>query len=96
MKNLNKVLKHVRTFHKLTQQELADKFGFSRNYICQVERGYKKQPSFELLNLYAKTFDVPVSVLLFFAESWDEKNPRVKVKKWLSDKAVRFLDWISN
>jgi transcriptional regulator with XRE-family HTH domain len=95
MKNLNKILKHLRTFHKLTQQELGDKLGFSRSYICQVERGSKKQPSFELLNLYAKTFDIPVSVILLFAERWDEKG-KAEVKLRLSYKALRFLDWINN
>ena len=95
MRNLNKVLKHLRTFHKLTQQELGDKFGFSRSYICQVERGSKKEPSLKLVSLYAKAFDIPVSAILLFVERWDEKG-KIKVKNWISGKAIRFLDWVNN
>jgi transcriptional regulator with XRE-family HTH domain len=47
--SLPKILKHIRTFNKLTQLELSNKLGICRSYISQIEKGVKK-PTNETLN----------------------------------------------
>lgn len=58
-------LKKYRTeVRKLTQQELADQVGVSRQSINAIEKG-KFLPSIELALKLARFFEVPVEELFF-------------------------------
>ena len=93
--NLPKILKHIRTFNKLTQVELSEKLSISRSYISQIEKGVKK-PTNETLQKYSKAFDIPVSVIYLFAENFDNKEDlKSKAKKLLTKSSLGLLDWIS-
>lgn len=61
-------LRLLRRSHDLKQQELALKLNISRSYISELESG-NRTPSYDLLERYAITFNIPVSSLIFFAES---------------------------
>ena len=93
--NLPKILKHIRTFNKLTQLELSKKLSISRSYISQIEKGIKK-PTNETLQKYSEAFDIPLSVIYLFAENLDNKEDfKSKAKKLLTKSSLSLLDWIS-
>lgn len=60
-------LKRHRTEHGLTQEELADRVGVTRQTILSIERG-RYSPSIELALRLARLFGVPVESLFELAE----------------------------
>lgn len=66
-------LRLLRRSHDLKQQELASKLEVSRSYISELEGG-NRTPSYDLLERYADTFGIPVSSLIFFAETLNNKS----------------------
>jgi transcriptional regulator with XRE-family HTH domain len=94
MNNLNKILKHIRAFNKLTQQQLEEKTGIDRAYISEIENG-KKTPSLKVLGKYSVAFKIPLSTILLFAENYEEKVGFKNVmKKRLTETTLKFLNWI--
>jgi DNA-binding XRE family transcriptional regulator len=91
--NLPKILKHIRTFNKLTQVELSEKLSINRSYISQIEKGVKK-PTNETLQKYSEAFDIPLSVIYLLAENLDNKGFKNKAKKLLTKSSLNLLDWI--
>lgn len=57
--------KDLRIKKGLTQQQLADKSGFSKDYISMIERG-ERTPSDKAKKVFAEVFNVPV-VQIFLA-----------------------------
>ncbi|WP_266170170.1 helix-turn-helix transcriptional regulator [Dyella subtropica] len=90
---LGRALKLVRTFHDVSQVELASNLHISRSYLSEVESG-KKTPSMDLLNEYAKHFSVPLSSLVIISEGFEEGKLSGKVKKAATEKALRLLEWV--
>ena len=58
----NHVRRHRRQLHDMTQQELADRVGVTRQTILSIERG-QYNPSVGLALRLAETFGVAVEVL---------------------------------
>ena len=58
----NHVRRHRRQLHDITQQELADRVGVTRQTILSIERG-RYNPSVGLALRLAEAFDVPVEAL---------------------------------
>ncbi len=58
----NHVRRHRRQLHDMTQQELADRVGVTRQTILSIEGG-RYNPSVGLALRLAETFGVPVEVL---------------------------------
>jgi transcriptional regulator with XRE-family HTH domain len=84
-------LKLTRQFHRLSQTEVAERLGISKSHLSELEAG-KKSPSIELLQRYAKVFDLPPSTFLLFAERLEGKMPRRQQTK--VDRLLAFLDWV--
>ena len=59
--------------NEMTQQELADLVGVSRQTIISIERG-KYKPSIELALLIARVFDTPVENIFSLEEIKTEGN----------------------
>lgn len=59
-------LKIARIKKKLTQKELADIVGVSRDYVSSLENGRAKNPSIELMKNLSKALDVSVTELFFY------------------------------
>lgn len=65
----NHVRRHRRQLHEMTQQELADQVGVTRQTILSIERG-RYDPSIGLALRLAETFGVPVETL--FEIDWEQ------------------------
>ena len=61
----NHVRRHRRQLHDMTQQELADRVGVTRQTVHSIEKG-QYNPSVGLALLLAKVFDVRVEALFDF------------------------------
>ena len=57
--------KELRQKSKLTQEQVAEKTGFSKDYISMIERG-ERNPSDKAKIVFAKVFKVP-AVQIFLA-----------------------------
>jgi transcriptional regulator with XRE-family HTH domain len=86
-------LRLIRVFHDLRQRELADKLGIAPSHLSEIEHG-KKQPSLQLLELYAQEFRMPVSSIMFFSEQMNDKTLE-KVRTQVSNKVLKLLEFIA-
>jgi transcriptional regulator with XRE-family HTH domain len=93
LERLAEALRLIRVFHDVSQTGLATKLGVSKSFLSEIESG-KKRPSLELLSQYAAEFDVPVSSLLFFAESVADNDAGRPLNK-VAPKVVSLLNWIA-
>lgn len=57
--------KELRLKNKMTQEEVARKSGFSKDYISMIERG-ERNPSDKAKAIFAEIFNVPI-VQIFLA-----------------------------
>jgi transcriptional regulator with XRE-family HTH domain len=94
MERLAEALRLIRVFHDVSQTGLATKLGVSKSFLSEIESG-KKRPSLELLSQYAAEFDVPISSLLFFAESVAANGLARPINNKVAPKVVTLLNWIS-
>lgn len=91
---LNRALRLLRTYHQLTQVELAKRLGISNSYLSELESG-DKSPGLELLDKYSEFFKMPVSSILLFSESMSEtRKPGAKLRVAAADKILRLLEWL--
>lgn len=51
--------KELRLKKKLTQEQVAEKSGFSKDYISMIERG-ERNPSDKAKAIFADVFEVPI------------------------------------
>lgn len=94
---LNRALRLLRTYHQLTQTELAKRLGISNSYLSELEKGVSKEPSIELLNKYAEIFKMPVSSILLFSEQIDSRaSTGAKLRVAAADKILKLLEWIDD
>lgn len=91
---IHRALKLLRTYHHLTQVDLAQSLGISNSYLSEIERG-EKAVNFDLINKYAQTFNMPASSILLFSEKVDEcGKSKSKLRIGAADKILRILEWI--
>ena len=58
------MIKSLRIERGLTQAQVAQKVGVTKNYITMLERGDRKNPSLDIVKKIAKALGVPVTELL--------------------------------
>lgn len=87
MENIKIILKSLRKFNRMTQEELSPKLGISRAYLCEIETG-KKKPTLELIYKYSEVFDIEPHLILNIADN------KSKVKAKLNKFVCRFLEYI--
>lgn len=90
---LGEALRLVRVFHDLNKSEAATRVGLSKSYVTELERG-DKNVSLEVLNKYAKAFNMPVSSLMLFAERAGEKEITDDLRLLVAEKTLKMLQWI--
>ncbi len=92
---LHRALRLLRTYHQLSQIELAKRLGISNSYLSEIEKGGDKEPSLDLLNKYAEIFKMPVSSILLFSEQISSgSKPGSKLRIASADKILRLLEWL--
>ena len=62
LKAFGDTIRFYRNEMNLSQEKLADKCGFHRTYIGQIERG-ERNPSLKNIEVFAKTFKIMLSQL---------------------------------
>ncbi|MFP4134117.1 MAG: helix-turn-helix domain-containing protein, partial [Halothece sp.] len=79
------------------QKELADLLEISRSHLSEIESG-KKKPSYDLLERYAKIFNVPISNLLFFSEYLESDSPveMSTLRKFVASKIVSMMEFVAD
>jgi transcriptional regulator with XRE-family HTH domain len=88
----NRALRLIREYHRLTRTEMAEKLGFSKSYISELERG--KKPSIEVIERYAQVFRLPVSSLMLFAEHSQHPELHERFRRFTANKVLRMLEWV--
>jgi len=66
---------NIKTFRKIaniSQEDLAEKTGLTRNYLALIESG-KRQPSLSTLRRISKVLKVPVSILTMDLDGANEE-----------------------
>lgn len=91
---LNRALKLLRTFHQLSQVELAKRLGISNSYLSELESG-AKTPSVEILEQYSVVFKLPVSSIMLFSEQLESTSLGNKLKVKAADKVLKLLEWVA-
>ena len=84
---MGEALRLLRIFNGYKSAELAKKLELSQSYVSELENG-KKQPTMEVLDKYAKVFEMKKSTLMLFAESLEGeeiKNDEVGIQRMLQN-----------
>jgi len=90
---MNRALKLIRQYHRLSQTELAKQISISTSYLSELENG-RKEPSLDLLHRYAEHFKVPLSSLVVFSETLSGEHNNSKARAFVSKKMLKILEWI--
>lgn len=91
---LNRALRLLRTYHQLSQLELAKKLGLSNSYLSEIETGLKA-PSIDILQKYSELFRMPVSSIMLFAEEMESgRKFGSKLRIASADKILKLLEWL--
>jgi len=97
MLSTSKLIKIARTNKDLSQDEVAEKLGVSKNYISLIENG-KKEPSLKFLKDLAKILDIPALLLMWekmdlpAGKSEAEKNIVGELEKMISKSQRMFAE----
>lgn len=92
---LHRALRLLRTYHQMSQVDLAKNLGISNSYLSELEKGASKEPSLDLLAKYASIFKMPISSILLFSEQMDSgAKPGTKLRVAAADKILKLLEWL--
>lgn len=83
----------IRTFHDLTQGEVAEKIGVSKSYVSEIENA-NRTPSLDVIESYSKNFGIPVSSIMLFAEELSSPTKDRTIKGLISRKVLKMLEFI--
>lgn len=86
-------LRLIRVYHDLKQTEAAARLGISKSYLSEIESG-TKDPTLQLINKYAETFDLPASSIMFFAESVDRGRPADQARRYVASGILKLLRFV--
>ena len=91
---LHRALKTLRSFHRLSQVELARRLNISNSYLSEIESGIKK-PGLDLLEQYELVFQIPVSSILLFSEELGQNTLGRRIQVKAANKVLKMLEWIA-
>ena len=81
---MGEALRLLRIFNGYKSAELAKKLELSQSYVSELENG-KKQPTMEVLDKYAKVFEMKKSTLMLFAESLEGEEIKNDKKQTIAN-----------
>ena len=78
MENFGERIRELRKERGITNYEMAERLGISRNTLTNWERGAKEPHSVEILEEMAKVLNVPLEILLVDKKTVNlENNPEI-------------------
>lgn len=87
---MGEALRLLRIFNGYKSAELAKKLEISQSYVSELENG-KKQPTMEVLDKYAKVFELKKSTLMLFAESLEGEEIKNDKKQRIARAGMKLL-----
>ena len=87
---MGEALRLLRIFNGYKSAELAKKLELSQSYVSELENG-KKQPTMEVLDKYAKVFEMKKSTLMLFAESLEVEEIKNDKKQRIARAGMKLL-----
>ena len=87
---MGEALRLLRIFNGYKSAELAKKLELSKSYVSELENG-KKQPTMEVLDKYAKVFEMKKSTLMLFAESLEGEEIKNDKKQRIARAGMKLL-----
>ena len=87
---MGEALRLLRIFNGYKSTELAKKLELSQSYVSELENG-KKQPTMEVLDKYAKVFEMKKSTLMLFAESLEGEEIKNDKKQRIARAGMKLL-----
>ena len=87
---MGEALRLLRIFNGYKSAELAKKLELSQSYVSDLENG-KKQPTIEVLDKYAKVFEMKKSTLMLFAESLEGEEIKNDKKQRIARAGMKLL-----
>ena len=91
---LNNALRMIRIFHDVSQKDMATRLQIAPSYLSEIESG-KKDATLSLLSRYSEEFKIPMSSILFFSEHMDNGGAPSILKKAVSSKVLKLLEFIA-
>lgn len=87
---MGEALRLLRIFNGYKSAELAEMLELSQSYVSELENN-KKQPTMDVLDKYAKVFDMKKSTLLLFAESLENDSANMDNKQRVARAGMKLL-----
>ena len=87
---MGEALRLLRIFNGYKSAELAKKLELAQSYVSELENG-KKQPTMEVLDKYAKVFEMKKSTLMLFAESLEGEEIKNDKKQRIARAGMKLL-----
>lgn len=90
---LGEALRLIRVYHDLKQKQVAEQLGISTSYLSEIEKGHKT-PSLDLVQRYSDIFGLPVSSIMFFAESVEDGGAYDRARSFVAGKMVGLMQFL--
>lgn len=92
---LSQALRYIRVFHNVSAEHLGESLGYSKSYISEIETG-KKRINIDVIERYAKFFDLPVSQIFLLAEGLEDGKVQNRKKRTAQRVIKRIVNWITD
>jgi DNA-binding XRE family transcriptional regulator len=79
----------------MSQVELARKLEINKTRLSAIESGHNK-PSLRLIEKYSQIFGIPVSSILLFSESVENKTKASDIVFKCGEKVIKILEWVED
>lgn len=90
---LGEALRLIRVYHDLKQKDVAERLKISPTYLSEIEKGHKT-PTLDVIQRYSDSFGLPVSSIMFFAESVEGKTSYDRARTFVAGKMVGLLQFL--
>jgi transcriptional regulator with XRE-family HTH domain len=90
---LGEALRLIRVYHDLKQKDAAERLKVSTSYLSEVEKG-RKTPTLDIIRRYSEAFDLPVSSIMFFAESVNGDTALDRTRSFVAGKMIGLMQFL--
>jgi transcriptional regulator with XRE-family HTH domain len=90
---LGEALRLIRVYHDLKQKQVAEKLRISTSYLSEIEKGHKTA-TLDLIQRYSDEFSIPVSSIMFFAESVEGKGSYEQARSFVAGKMIGLMQFL--